>query len=101
MKPRTEVSMQLYHLMVKMGYPKEFSHVVTLNLNTDWTARRMIGYLGYNKNAPLEQVADEMLAILDDRNRIMKKKDLEEVNAAWNVFLNTGFDDEDDLDEWS
>ena len=41
-------------------------------------------------------VADEMLAILDDRNRIMEKKELEEINKKWNEFLHTGIPDEDE-----
>ena len=44
----------------------------------------------------MEDVADEVLAILSDRNRIMKKKRLEEVNARWNQFLCEGFGDEDE-----
>ena len=37
-----------------------------------------------------------MLAILDDRNRIMEKKELEEINTKWNEFLHTGIPDEDE-----
>jgi hypothetical protein len=36
----------------------------------------------------MEEVADEMLSILSDRNRIMKKKELESINAKWNEYLN-------------
>lgn len=36
-----------------------------------------------------------MLSILADRNRIMQKKELEEVNAKWNDFLMNGFNDDD------
>jgi hypothetical protein len=36
----------------------------------------------------MEEVADEMLSILSDRNRIMQKKDLEGTNARWNEYLN-------------
>jgi hypothetical protein len=42
----------------------------------------------------MEEVADEMLAILSDRNRIMQKKELESVNARWNEYLNRGIGDE-------
>ena len=42
----------------------------------------------------MEEIADEMLAILSDRNRIMQKKNLENVNASWNEFLMNGFDDD-------
>jgi hypothetical protein len=88
MKPRTEKSLQLYDVMLKRGYPKEFCEQVTLNLNTDWTANRMLGYLSHYKKLPMEEVADEMLSILSDRNRIMQKKDLESTNARWNEYLN-------------
>jgi hypothetical protein len=88
MKPRTEKSLQLYDVMLKRGYPPEFCEQVTLNLNTDWTANRMLGYLSHYKKLPMEEVADEMLSILSDRNRIMQKKDLESSNARWNEYLN-------------
>ena len=35
MKPRTAKSMELYDVMLKRGYPKEFCEQITLNLNTD------------------------------------------------------------------
>lgn len=89
MKPRTEKSMELYHIMQKRGYPEVFCDQVTKNLNTDWTAQRMIGYLSHYKKLPMEEVADEMLAILSDRNRIMQKKDMENTNARWNEYLDS------------
>lgn len=92
MKKRSEKSLELYHIMLKRGYPKEFCAQVTEYLNTDFTAGRMIGYLSHYKTLPLEEVADEMLTILSDRERIMQKKELENVNAAWNEFLMHGFE---------
>ena len=96
MKPRTEKSMELYHMMLKRGYPEEFCDQVTKNLNTDWTAQRMIGYLSHYKQLPMEEVVDEMLAILSDRNRIMRKKELEHANAAWNEYLMSGFEENEE-----
>lgn len=89
MKPRTEKSLKLYEIMLRRGYPEPFCDQVTRNLNTDWTAQRMIGYLSYYKTLPMEEVVDEMLAILSDRNRIMQKKELESTNAKWNEYLET------------
>ena len=83
-KPRAEKSMELYDIMLERGYPAAFCEQITLNLNTDWTAQRMIGYLSHYKKLPMEDVADEMLAILSDRSRIMQKKDMEATNARWN-----------------
>ena len=56
----------------------------------------MMGYLYRFSNPSLEDVADEMLAILDDRNRIMEKKELEEVNRKWNEFLQTGIPEDEE-----
>lgn len=83
------MSMELYRMMLKRGYPEAFCNEVTLNLNTDWTARRMLGYLSHYNKLPMEEIADEMLAILSDRNRIMKKKELEANNSRWNDYLNS------------
>ena len=75
MKQRTEVSMQLYKLMLERGYPEEFCDIITKNLNTDFTAQRMIGYLYHYDHPPVEEIADEMISILSDRNQIMEKKE--------------------------
>ena len=40
-----------------------------------------------------EKVADEMLAILSDRNRIMQKHEMEETNTKWNQLMMQGFDE--------
>lgn len=86
--------MALYRTMLDIGYPEGFADIVTKNLNTDWTAMRMMGYLRHYGLLPLEEVADEMLAILSDRNRIMQKKECEATNARWNMYMAEGFDDE-------
>ena len=91
MTPRSEKSMELYRIMLELGYPEVFCNQITQNLNTDFTARRMIGYLSHYKKPPMEEIADEMLAILSDRNRIMRKKELESTNALWNEYLAEGF----------
>ena len=89
MKPKSPQSIQLYNIMLRLGYPEEFADIVTKNLNTDFTATRMMGYLYRYSNPRLEDVADEMLAILDDRNRIMEKKELEEINKKIAQFNDT------------
>ena len=90
MKPRTEISMELYRVLLDRGYPEPFCDQITKNLNTDWTARRMLGYLSHYQKLPMEEVADEMLSILADRNRIMEKKRMEEVNGRWNEIMEEG-----------
>ena len=77
MKSRTEISMLLYNMMVEKGYPEQLCDLVTRNLNTDYTATRMIGYLSHYSYLPDVEVVDEMLAILSDRNAIIQKKESE------------------------
>jgi uncharacterized protein YdaT len=94
MKPKSEKSIELYNMMLRKGYPEPFCDEVAKNLNTDWTAQRMMGYLSHYNKLSLEDIADEMLAILSDRNRIMQKKELESSNAKWNEYLNRRHDEE-------
>ncbi len=87
MKPKSEKSLELYRVLLRRGYPEPFCDEVTKNPNTDFTAQRMLGYLSHYKKLPMEEIADEMLAILSDRNRIMQKKRVEESNAVYNEYL--------------
>jgi len=68
-----EKSEILYKLMLRKGYPEAFSGIIAAEMNTDFTADRMISYIGRSSMRPLEEVADEMLAILSDRDRIRDK----------------------------
>ena len=92
MKERTEISMQLYQMMVDRGYPVNLCDLVTRNLNTDYTATRMIGYLSHYSCLPEVEVVDEMLAILSDRNAIIKKKEAEQAQAKINEIYRFGLD---------
>ncbi len=88
MKPKSEISQELYQMMLDRGYQERFCDLVTQNLNTDFTAQRMIYYLSHYSELPEGEIVDEMLAILSDRNRIMQKKELEYYNAKYNEYLN-------------
>ena len=92
MKPRTEISMQLYEMMLNRGYPKNLCDLVTRNLNTDYTATRMIGYLSHYSYLPEVEIVDEMLAILSDRNAIIQKKEAEHAQAIMNEIYRFGLD---------
>ena len=92
MKPRTEISMQLYEMMLNRGYPKNLCDLVTRNLNTDYTATRMIGYLSHYSYLPEVEIVDEMLAILSDRNAIIQKKEAEHAQAKMNEIYRFGLD---------
>lgn len=89
MKERTEKSIELYHILQERGYPEDLCILISKNLNTDFTAKRMIGYLSYYKTLPETEVVDEMLAILSDRNAIIKKKEMERTQAKINEWYNS------------
>ena len=92
MKPRTELSMQLYQILVERGYPRNLCDLITRNLNTDYTASRMIAYLSHYSYLPEVEVVDEMLAILSDRNAIMQKKEMERTQEKINELYRFGLD---------
>ena len=92
MKPRTEISMQLYEMMLNRGYPQNLCDLVTRNLNTDYTATRMIGYLSHYSYLPEVEIVHEMLAILSDRNAIIQKKEAEQAQAKINEICRFGLD---------
>ncbi len=83
------MSQELYYKLMDRGYPEAFCDLVTRNLNTDFTAQRMMFYLSHYGTLPEEEIVDEMLAILSDRNQIMQKKRLERSNAVYNEYLNS------------
>ena len=88
MKERSEKSMKLYHMLLDRGYPEDLCKLISQNLNTDFTANRMIGYLFHYKQLPETELVDEMLAILSDRNAIIRKKEMEHAQAKINEWYN-------------
>ena len=61
-------------------------------MNTDYTATRMLGYLYRMTELKEEQLVDEMIAILEDRDRIIKKHEMEQAQAAINrIYLTKGW----------
>lgn len=80
---KSERSEELYHLLVERGYPKDFcKEVAYKHMNTDYTATRMLGYLYRVSDVKIEVLVDEMLAILEDRNALIKKKEAEHAQAV-------------------
>jgi hypothetical protein len=78
-----EKSQQLYDLMLRKGYPEEFSGLICLEMNTDFTAERMMNYVAGEKKR-LEDIADEMVAIKDLRDRLINKHISEHANISIN-----------------
>ncbi len=85
---RTE---ELYRLLVERGYPEKLcAEIAYKHMNTDYTATRMLGYLYRISNPRTEDLIDEMLAILSDREEIIRKKEAEHAQAVINDIYNNG-----------
>ena len=58
------------------------------NLRTEKPMSRMIGYLLSAGPRSEEEIVDEMLAIMSDRDRWVQKKEAEYANQKYNEYLN-------------
>ena len=82
---------ELYKILLSKGYPKELcTEIAYKNMNTDYTATRMLGYLYRISNPRIEDLIDEMLAILSDRNAIIQKKEVEQAQSVINDVYQNG-----------
>ena len=82
---------ELYKILLSKGYPKELcAEIAYKNMNTDYTATRMLGCLYRISNPRIEDLIDEMLAILSDRNAIIQKKELEQAQSVINDVYQNG-----------
>ena len=79
----SEKNKLLYELMLRKGYPEEFSRLICAEMNTDFTAEKMMYYVSGPKKR-LEDVADEMVAIKDLRDRLVNKHISEHANRSIN-----------------
>ena len=82
---------ELYDALQLKGYPEDFCREIAYRqMNTDYTATRMLGYLYRISEPRPEDVVDEMLAILSDRNAIIQKKELEHAQTTINKVCREG-----------
>ena len=59
-------------------------------MNTDYTATRMLGYLYRVSEPKVRDLVDEMLAILSDRDQLIRKKEIERAQEAINEIYRNG-----------
>ena len=79
-----QILQEVYQALTEKGYPKDLcAEIAYKYLNTDYTATRMLGYL-YRMTEPpaVEVVVDEMIAILSDRDQLIKKRESEHAQAV-------------------
>ena len=82
---------ELYQVLLDRGYPKKFCvEVAYRSMNTDYTATRMLGYLYRVSDPRIEDLVDERLAILSDRDSIIRKKEMEHAQAVMNEMYRNG-----------
>ena len=86
----------LVETITDMGYPEEFGKMIAKNLGSEKTMDRMTAYLHQAKPRSAEEIADEMLAIMSDRERWIEKKQAEYYNDRYNRMLREGLGTEDD-----
>ena len=99
MNKREQIRSDLIQTLVRMGYPEEFGTAIADNLRTEKTMSRMIGYLNQAKPKRADEIADEMLAIMEDRERWIQKKTAEYYNSKYNELLYYGIGEEPEAEE--
>ena len=87
-------SNELYDLMIRKGYPEQFASIVAEQMHTEYTSQRMIRYISRCPLLPPQAVADEMLAILADRDSLVKKHISQHAQGKINTLYSSDiFDD--------
>jgi hypothetical protein len=81
--------------VTKLGYPAEFGQLLAANLGTEKAIRRLANYVANNQPGSAEDIADEMLAICDDRDHWREKKEAEYYNAKVTEWYNRPRDKEE------
>lgn len=95
---REKARQRLINRMQMMGYPYEFAYLIAQELGTERAMGKMAGFLRNAGPVSMEAVADEMVAILDDRRHWIEKKSSEYYNQKYNelMYYGLGTDDEDE-----
>ena len=87
---------ELLTTLAAIGIPEEVGKYIAQNLHSERSIRRMIGYVRNAHPTTMEEIADEMLAIMEDRKSWIRKKEAQESNAKYNAWLNSDLRQSDD-----
>ena len=85
---------ELLDAVVELGFPEEFGAALAAGLGGEWSMRRMIEYLRGARPRTMEQVADELVAILDQRRAIVEHQMSEHAQASLTAFYNREREDD-------
>ena len=77
----------------ELGYPEELGAALAAGLGGEWSMRRMAGYLRGARPRTMEEIADEMVAILDQRRTIVERKMAEHSQEQLTRFYNRDRDE--------
>ncbi|MBR0152457.1 MAG: hypothetical protein IJM26_01630 [Lachnospiraceae bacterium] len=83
---------ELLEAVRRRGFSEELGRAVADQLRTEKMMRRMTGYLRQVRPGSEEELVDEMLAILEDRERWVRKKTAEYYNERYNELLRDGLE---------
>jgi hypothetical protein len=87
----SEKSIEVYQVLKEKDFPEEFCNEVAYKyMNTDFTANRMLGYLYRISEVSLEDLIDEMFAIMSERDRMVEKHKSEHAQARINQIYRDG-----------
>lgn len=80
-----------------MGYSPEFGTALAAGLGTERAMGKMLHYLTHADMPSMEEIADEMVAICDDRSFWCEKKEAEFYQNKYNEMLwQSKFEDDED-----
>ena len=94
MEIRERKKRELIDILVCMGFTAELGEAIAANLRTEKPMNRMIGYLLSAQPRAEEDIVDEMLAIMSDRDTWIRKKEAEFYNQKYNEYLNSHREDD-------
>jgi len=84
-------SSEVYRALQKKGFPEEFcAEIAYKYMNTEFTSDRMLGYLYRMSQPSVEEVVDEMFAIISDRDRLVEKHRSEHAQSRINELYRDG-----------
>lgn len=85
---RQQAHDELVDAIEQLGYPAEFGEVIAHELGGEKSMQRMTAYLrGADPHSP-EEIADEMLAILQLRHSWVEQKVSQRANDSMTAFYN-------------
>lgn len=88
MDARERARQKLIETVVGLGHPQEFGVLIADELRTEKAMGRMTAYLRNARPTQLETIADEMLAIIAERDMWVERKISEHANATITRFYN-------------